>query len=262
METTRTACENPASQWEAQRLEFKTTCLILGGSWRKPMRPISVWITACCLLAPLVVQSIAASEEPAGTEDAKAAHRARMQKLASTFQVFAVPGKPESKVELAAEPILRYADNTRQTNESALWILGAKGRPSAVLCVEYYPNRKRGPSWLYEIASLSTERIAAQRGDDLAWTAKQPGLELKNLADADPPAARPVQRLGQMKTLRARFTAFEHAGIEGRVERRPLTSPLHRYADPEHGLTDGAIFSFANGTNPEVLLVLEAHEAD
>jgi hypothetical protein len=226
------------------------------------MRPLSAWITACWLLAPLVVQSLVTSQEPAGPDDAKAAYRAKMQKLASSFQVFAVPGKPESKVELVAEPILRYADSTRQTTESGLWIWGAKGRPSAVLCVEYYPNRKRGPSWLYEIASLSTERIAAQRGEALEWTAKQPGLDLKIIADADPPAARPVQRLAQMKSLRARFTAYEHAVIEGRVELRPLTSPLHRYADPAHGITDGAIFSFANGTNPEVLLVLEAHEAD
>jgi hypothetical protein len=32
-----------------------------------------------------------------------------------------------------------------------------------------------------------------------------------------------------------------------------------RYQAASGGAIDGAIFSFANGTNPEVLLVLEAH---
>jgi len=207
------------------------------------------------------------AQEPAAAPAAdtlaaeKAAHRARLQELAASFRVLAVPGKPESQVELASEPVLRYSDSTRQTLESALWIFGRQGRPTAILAIEYYPNRRAGPSWLYEVASLSTERIAAERGDNLAWSAKQPGLVLKPLADAPPPAARPAQRLAQMKTLRASFTAYEHAVIEGRVELRPLASPLYRYSESERGITDGAIFSFANGTNPEVLLVLEAHEA-
>jgi hypothetical protein len=42
---------------------------------------------------------------------------------------------------------------------------------------------------------------------------------------------------------------------------RQLASPLHRYADESAGIVDGAIFAFANGTNPEVLLVLEAQAA-
>jgi hypothetical protein len=65
-----------------------------------------------------------------------------------------------------------------------------------------------------------------------------------------------------MKALRARFAAYEQANIEGRIELRPLTSPLHRYADPSSGLVDGAVFAFASGTNPEVLLALEAHQSD
>ena len=37
---------------------------------------------------------------------------------------------------------------------------------------------------------------------------------------------------------------------------------LHRYADPEKGLIDGAIYAFAAGTNPEALLLLEARADD
>jgi len=39
-----------------------------------------------------------------------------------------------------------------------------------------------------------------------------------------------------------------------------MDQPLHRFADPDHGLVDGALFSFAAGTNPEVLLLLECRQ--
>ncbi|HUY92271.1 MAG TPA: hypothetical protein VMV10_26255 [Pirellulales bacterium] len=36
-----------------------------------------------------------------------------------------------------------------------------------------------------------------------------------------------------------------------------LPQPIDRYEDAAAGITDGAIFVFANGTNPEMGLVLE-----
>jgi hypothetical protein len=39
---------------------------------------------------------------------------------------------------------------------------------------------------------------------------------------------------------------------------RLLPTPLHRYASEASGIIDGALFSMAHGTNPEILLQLEA----
>ena len=39
-----------------------------------------------------------------------------------------------------------------------------------------------------------------------------------------------------------------------------MVQPLYRYADEERGLIDGAIFSFAAGTNPEALLLVECRK--
>jgi hypothetical protein len=200
------------------------------------------------------------AERPADAE--RAAHLARMKALASSVDVFAEPGKPDSKAKLLSEAVLRYSDNTRQNNEASLWIWGTAGRPSAIMAIEFYPNQRLGPRWLYEIASLSTGRICAERGADLKWTAKEPGLKLQPIVNAELPASQPNRRLAQMKSMRDRFSAYERATVEGRIELRPLTSPLHRYSDSALGVVDGAIFSFANGTNPEVLLVLEATESD
>ena len=118
------------------------------------------------------------------------------------------------------------------------------------VAIERYPERPVRERWLYEIASLSTTRIAVDRADDVKWTADEPGLALEPIKDAPPVAEKPARRLAQMRELLRRFSAHERATVEGRIELRPLTSPLHRYEDAEQNILDGAIFAFANGANP------------
>ena len=39
-----------------------------------------------------------------------------------------------------------------------------------------------------------------------------------------------------------------------------MPQPVYRYASPDEQVLDGALFLFAKGTNPELLLLLEARE--
>jgi len=190
-------------------------------------------------------------------ESVREAHRAQTKVLAQSLQIYATPDRTQPELPLSEEPVLRYTDSTRKTYESALWVWG-KGRPAAIMAIEYYPGEQGESRWLYEIASLSTERISASRGSEIDWTAKSPGLELQAVPEgpiADEDAA---GRLIQIRQIQRRFTAFDYSEARGRLELRPLTRPLHRYTDSDHKVIDGAIVAFANGTNPEVLLTLEA----
>jgi hypothetical protein len=216
--------------------------------------PGLAFLTLAWLLSPALAQD---AEKPADAE--RAAHLARMKAVASRIRLLADPAAEDSAVKLLDEPVLRYTDNTRENRESSLWLWSGGGRPTAILAVEFYPKPPRGPRWLFEIASLSPDRIAARHEADLQWIAKEPGLKPTPLASVEPPAEKATRRLAQMKAIFRKFTAHESAVIEGRIELRQLSSPLHRYADEGAGVVDGAIFAFANGTNPEVLLILEAH---
>lgn len=222
------------------------------------MRSLSS-VAILTLMALLFANTVRAEEREI-SDAQRAEHLAHMKKVASSIKLLTTPRDLKSAVELKAEPILRYADNSRFNNESTLWLWTSGGRPSAIVAIEYYPRHPKGPQWLYEIASLSPNRISAEREPELRWTAKEPGLALQVLEDAKPVADKAPRRLSQMKEMCRRFTAHESAVIEGRVELRLMSSPLFRYTDSEAGLIDGAIFAFANGTNPEVLLVLEAND--
>ena len=58
------------------------------------------------------------------------------------------------------------------------------------------------------------------------------------------------------------FRSYEVFPEDRRSELRLLTSPVHQYEDQETGILDGGVFVLALGTNPEVILLLEARGAD
>src|SRR5262245_45820266 len=208
------------------------------------------------LAAALAVSSLALANEPDGTAAERAARLAQVRRLRDAILVYLAPDREGTSARPTGEPVLRYTDNTRQTSDSTLWICGAAGRPAAIVAIEHYPENPEGKRWLCEVASLSNERISVEYGREIDWTANKPGLELAPLESAPVPAEQQTVRLSQIKQLQRRFTAHERANIEGRIELRSLAKPLHRYQDADAGIVDGAIVSFVNGTNPEVLLVL------
>jgi hypothetical protein len=73
------------------------------------------------------------------------------------------------------------------------------------------------------------------------------------------PDAKEAVRLRQLKELARRFTGHEFWDPDNsKFELRLLVQPVHRYSDPKTGLHDGAAFTLAHGTNPEIVLLIEA----
>jgi hypothetical protein len=62
-----------------------------------------------------------------------------------------------------------------------------------------------------------------------------------------------------MKRLAQRFKVTTKPQGE-RYILRLMASPVYRYSDPDAGITDGAIFIFANGTNPDAVCMIECHD--
>jgi hypothetical protein len=63
-----------------------------------------------------------------------------------------------------------------------------------------------------------------------------------------------------MKEISRRFEAHEYWDPNNsRFELRLLVQPIHRFRDESAKRVDGAVFVLAHGTNPEVLLQIEAH---
>lgn len=181
------------------------------------------------------------------------ASRARVEEI-----VMHRGGDTEATVPHVAEPVLRYGDPTRANMDGSLWLWGQSGRPQAVL--ELYRNL--AGDWVYVFNWLSGGELTAKRKGDLWWTPAAPTVQFQDL-EGPRPAGSEALRTTQMRYLARRFDAHEFWDPNNsRFELRLLATPVHRYSDPDRGIIDGAVFAYANGTNPEVVLLLEVAEAD
>jgi len=179
----------------------------------------------------------------------------------------AVESAPKKELELKKEPIFDWSNPVRQGVQQGvvfLW-LRDNGRPAVLGCIFSEPEgRLKGRKVVHEFHALDTEKLLVSRPKALNEWKPQAGLERKELADAGAPAAAAGARLVQMRRLAQEFTGHEVDGEGKRWDLRLLPVPLYRYPSAKTGVVDGALFTLVSnaGTDPEVLLLLEAREID
>jgi hypothetical protein len=177
---------------------------------------------------------------------------------AEAIEVTVAVGGRAARATVHPAPLIKYTDVPRQIEMATLWVWQHDGRPVALGKVEAY-RRPDGPSWLYCFASASTGLVDARWPDGRRYQARKPGVEW---AAVDGPAPLPTAagRLRQMKDLFQRFSATARDDVlKTADELRPLARPLHEYSSPGNGVVQGVLCGFAaNGTNPDVIVALEA----
>ncbi len=220
----------------------------------------------------MISGTVVAQDPPQPTAAGRAAE---MKRIAGSLSAFRGEGLTRRPAKLRPEPLLRWSDPIREFSDASLWAWGEPGRPLALFALELYPAPSRGAGatiWACEFISLTAEPLEVRGGngpadrdtqkpipaltDGIRWTPMKTGVAFREFPDAPRPVASPTGRLAQMKELLQRFTCSAHPGRS--VILRVMSHPVARYADTRAGLVDGAIFAFADGTNPEVLILLEA----
>ena len=210
-----------------------------------------------------------AADEESANSSVEARSRGRLDVMRGAIEDLKVASseiKSASDLKFADRPLLRYNDQSRETGDgvkgvldATVWRLGLSGRPKAIVTLEIYPVAERDPLLAYEFISLSPQKFEMSSARVPKWSPRGTELELAALQGAPPPAETPRGRLAQMRVLAARFTATEE--FQGqKIVCRMLPQPIDRYDDAAAGISDGAIFVFANGTNPEMGLVMECSE--
>ena len=173
---------------------------------------------------------------------------------------------------LSPTPLFRYDDVTRGYVDGAVWRLGERGRPAVIITTELHKNFfGDGPKIIYEFLSLTDETFVARSGDFPGWMPQGSEMTLNLIKGAPVPAETSIRRLQQMKLIAKRFTARQNVERQ-RISLRRLPQPIGRYGgaaldtnnesseessalDAEH--PEGAMFVFASGRMPGLLLLIE-----
>jgi hypothetical protein len=166
----------------------------------------------------------------------------------------------DAKITLVPDSVFQWTNPVNGIVHGRLMLWTANGRPEAIVGVYkwYHPFKHR----TNEFMSLSTSTFAATRDGLVAWNPRRPGVEFKPIPDAPAPASTPAARLRQMRELAKDFAGRETTREDVVRELRLLTQPIHRYDAASADVTDGSLFVFAQGTDPEAFLLIEARKLD
>lgn len=219
---------------------------------------------AVCLTAALLLTAARLSAQEPAAADPPAADKERIEaalKLTSAEAAkysFVLEDANRHEPKLVAEPVLKWSNPAAGEIHGNVFLWTSRGRPVVVgaLFKWFTPHTHMS----HEFHSLAETPLAGRYGEREVWRAPQAGVTFAPLAAAPPPADTPAHRLIQMRRLAREFTAAKRDRDGGVGELRLLTQPVYRYADPAGGLLDGALFTFVQGTDPEVFLLLEARD--
>ena len=226
-------------------------------------------VGCCCLASRVVLGLFVLSVSSALADDEQEAKKRLeyMQAAVESLEPESTELKPKVALAVASKPLLRYSDPTRGQEEktqknvlldAGVWRLGTEGRPTALVTIEMYQAPDGARILAYEFLSMTEKTFSLKhKTEKVRWDASASGLELKELSEAPKPGATVAARLTQMRQLAKRFGAKERFNKE-LIECRLLAQPIDRYSSEAEKIVDGAIFALANGTNPEIGIVLES----
>ncbi len=220
-----------------------------------PLSPAACWrfalVTSNLLLA-LLVASPAWAQVTYTTEDL---HK-HFQTVAEQYDMQA----GGEKLSLRKQPLMHWQNPERQQDQGALYVWEKNGRPQVLGSIFTY--EVTGTVYCrHELISLANGPLKAELESDVVWSPNRAGMQWRPCDGAGTPADADSRRLFQMRSIARQF-----AGTLSIPNRQPsqltlLPQPLVRYQAPKEGVIDGAVFSFAVGTDPELLLVIEAQKA-
>ncbi|WP_143393385.1 hypothetical protein [Fimbriiglobus ruber] len=125
----------------------------------------------------------------------------------------------------------------------------------AVLLVKLCQQVDERSRWKISITNTSGGKLRANRDNAKWWLENEPVSEFKDIPGAPTPSTDAQQ---QIKQIARKFTGHEFWDPNNsRYDLRRLERPLHTYKDKDR-IQIGALYTLANGTNPEIMLFIEA----
>ncbi len=217
------------------------------------------WSLPACLGICLTLGMVSAGQD--GKPDPVVTRAEKLLALhteqAASYAIYRDAARAQ-KLDLRREPVYRWSNPIRSNGqEGDVFVWTYRGRPEVIASIFSHPRDDRTERRLcHELLSLSEAVLVVDRDSPNRWEPKAPGVEMKAVPGAPPPA----QRATQGRALAREFSGRSLSEAGEAWELRLLPRPLYRYEGPD--VLEGAIYAFVStaGTDPEILLLLEARK--
>lgn len=210
-------------------------------------------MTAFAILASLATSG--ASGEPIEQSD-REGRIAQIGSYSARLRM-AAAADPDKPFEFRKQPVLYWTNPTRSDAFGGLYLWTRVSRPMALagVFVRVYETETR---LTQEFHSLTDLPLNVEFDGKQVWAPTVAGVTFRAAPAAKAPVESAPARLRQMKNIAGQFSITVSWPEVAPDKLRALSKPIYRYSDPKTGLIDGAIIAFAQGTDPEALLLVEA----
>ena len=213
-------------------------------------------------LAPvLLVGAMVRAEEP--SERRREKLLAQMRSLAEETKV-QIDGEQPVAAESIKNPIFRYDDQPRRFIDATMWAWTNAGHPVAFQKIEARLHQNTSePQWGYCFTSVAADKLLVEWSAERNFRATEPGARWDLVPRAPAPAVRSNERKRQARSLARGFGGriLIDPKTNRSAEMRLFTTPLLEYDASPSGQWQGAVYGLEiNGTNPDVLVLLQVRE--
>ena len=204
----------------------------------------------------LLLSAAVVADEP----DPRIAEALKTTTEAAKHYEFRLVDVPSGDLEFHSKSLLHWSNPVIGVIYGNVFVWTKEGRPEVIGSIlQWYEPHKHAT---HEFHSLSAGLIEGSRDGDLVWATKTPGLQLQPIPRSPEVGESSLVRLRQMRSF-VRQLQVTSTSKEGEpYNLRLLSQPLFRYGDVKSEVVDGALFSFVQGTDPEVIVLVEARKDD
>jgi hypothetical protein len=227
-----------------------------------------------CRPGILILLSVALLGTVALAEEQEDADKKLRDQLLAVYHEHAASYKIElgsegTELSLQAKPVFAWLNPARvatpRLQHGAVFVWTHEGRAEVIGTVFSQTKGQQDPVMFHEFHSLATASIKATNQKGIHWDIREGGVAPKPFPDAVQPAANRRLRMLQMRRMADRFSGYSINYDEKRWSLELQRRPIHRMADGHPKILDGAVFTLVSasaGTDPEVMIVLEARKID
>ena len=209
------------------------------------------------LALPLAGNEPTTDQSDDATSTDSDANDQRMKFMKSALARFTIKVGERKDLGKVGEPCFRLTNPLTGVKDGIISVYAANGgRPDVI--AKFF--RQRSGAWVNEFAVIATDDVTIMRDQSPFWKVQEYMCKFADVPDSPVPAAKPLLRLVQMRTIAENFSVIDHFGLNDIVDHnlRLLAKPVYRYSE-DGKITDGALFGFALGTNLQCSLLLEAY---
>lgn len=218
---------------------------------------VSAWIPLTCAFA--AANAVAQDT----TQPANEEHRVIVSKLSEQVvsRCSILIGPDQQALALHPQSLLSWSNPTVGEVHGEIFVWTHHGRPQCLASV----YRWFSPDWgtTLELAALTAAPLRGRDREREFWRVSEANIPWQTSSKTDVPSGSPTGRLVQLRQIARLFSArlYDTRLSEQAVSRqlRLMAQPLFRYSPPtaDSSYADGALFAFVEGTDPELLLLVE-----